>query len=81
MEKGPRRDEFTFEICHGNTFNFWLDDRVRHVMKEFSRFYCASHLFGICLEVTVDWYLANTPWLKNVTSGTYRSYYQAHYVN
>src|SRR5690606_21234997 len=32
------------------------------------------------LEQTVDWYLANTAWLDNVTSGAYQQYYQEHYA-
>jgi dTDP-glucose 4,6-dehydratase len=32
------------------------------------------------LEKTVDWYLANPAWLKNVTSGKYRKYYETQYV-
>ncbi|MCC6838576.1 MAG: dTDP-glucose 4,6-dehydratase [Flavobacteriales bacterium] len=31
------------------------------------------------LEQTVDWYLANDPWLQAVTSGAYRDYYAAQY--
>lgn len=31
------------------------------------------------LEKTVDWYLNNEAWLKNVTSGTYQNYYQEQY--
>ncbi len=31
------------------------------------------------LEKTVDWYLANEEWLKNVTSGDYQSYYERMY--
>lgn len=31
------------------------------------------------LEQTVDWYLANDPWLRAVTSGAYRDYYAAQY--
>ncbi len=31
------------------------------------------------LEKTVDWYLANTDWLGNVTSGAYQHYYQDQY--
>ena len=31
------------------------------------------------LEQTIDWYLANETWLKNVTSGTYASYYEKQY--
>jgi dTDP-glucose 4,6-dehydratase len=35
--------------------------------------------FEAGLEKTVDWYLANTAWLDNVTSGAYRSFYQEQY--
>ena len=31
------------------------------------------------LEQTVDWYLANTIWLNNVTSGEYAKYYEQQY--
>lgn len=31
------------------------------------------------LEKTVDWYLENTEWLKNVTSGKYQEYYDKQY--
>ena len=31
------------------------------------------------LEHTIDWYLSNEEWLKNVTSGDYQSYYQKMY--
>ncbi len=31
------------------------------------------------LTKTVDWYLANENWLKNITSGEYKKYYQAQY--
>lgn len=32
------------------------------------------------LEKTVDWYLANEEWLKNVTSGAYQHYYEEQYA-
>ncbi len=31
------------------------------------------------LEKTVDWYLANEEWVKNVTSGEYQKYYEKQY--
>lgn len=31
------------------------------------------------LDRTIDWYLANDEWLKNVTSGEYQKYYSAQY--
>jgi dTDP-glucose 4,6-dehydratase len=33
------------------------------------------------IEKTIDWYLKNTLWLKNVTSGKYQNYYSKHYEN
>lgn len=33
------------------------------------------------LEKTVDWYLNNEEWLKNVTSGNYKNYYEKQYSN
>jgi len=33
------------------------------------------------LEKTVDWYLANEEWMKNVTSGDYQRYYDNQYIN
>ena len=31
------------------------------------------------LAQTIDWYLANETWLKNVTSGDYQHYYEKQY--
>ncbi|WP_310377822.1 dTDP-glucose 4,6-dehydratase [Flavobacterium sp.] len=31
------------------------------------------------LEITIDWYLNNETWLKNVTSGAYQNYYEKQY--
>ena len=31
------------------------------------------------LEKTVEWYLENSEWLENVTSGNYQKYYQTQY--
>jgi dTDP-glucose 4,6-dehydratase len=33
------------------------------------------------IEKTADWYLNNTEWLNNVTSGAYQAYYNNQYVN
>lgn len=33
------------------------------------------------LHKTVDWYLENSAWLEQVTSGDYQKYYEAHYKN
>ncbi len=32
------------------------------------------------IELTIDWYLNNTEWLENVTSGDYQKYYEEQYV-
>ncbi len=32
------------------------------------------------IELTIDWYLANEGWMKNVTSGDYQKYYEGQYV-
>jgi len=32
------------------------------------------------IEKTIDWYLENTGWLENVTSGDYKKYYEEQYV-
>lgn len=32
------------------------------------------------LNITVDWYLQNTAWLENVTSGAYQKYYEKQYA-
>jgi len=33
------------------------------------------------LAATIDWYLNNGPWLENVTSGAYQTYYNSMYTN
>ncbi len=33
------------------------------------------------IEKTVDWYLSNTEWLENITSGDYHAYYNKQYSN
>ncbi len=33
------------------------------------------------LDKTIDWYLSNSEWINNVTSGSYKQYYDQQYVN
>ena len=33
------------------------------------------------LELTVEWYLTNSDWLNNITSGDYQNYYKQQYKN
>lgn len=40
-----------------------------------------SVTFEAGLSETIDWYLSNTEWLQNVTSGSYQNYYQSIYAN
>ena len=39
-----------------------------------------KYTFEEGLSETVDWYLENSDWLKNVTSGAYQEYYNKMYV-
>ncbi len=32
------------------------------------------------ISKTIDWYLENEAWLKDVTTGNYQNYYEAQYV-
>jgi dTDP-glucose 4,6-dehydratase len=40
-----------------------------------------KHKFEEGIELTIDWYLNNSEWLKHVTSGEYQKYYREQYVN
>ena len=31
------------------------------------------------LSITIDWYLQNEDWMNNVTSGSYKKYYETQY--
>jgi dTDP-glucose 4,6-dehydratase len=33
------------------------------------------------LSETIDWFLSNSEWLNNITSGAYQNYYQSMYAN
>jgi dTDP-glucose 4,6-dehydratase len=49
------------------------------LQKEFN--WVPSLQFEEGIEKTIDWYLANTEWMENVTSGDYQSYYDKQYQN
>ena len=38
-----------------------------------------QHNFRDGLRETIDWYLANTPWIDRIKSGEYRKYYEQQY--
>ncbi len=40
-----------------------------------------SVTFQVGLSETIDWFLTNTEWLKNITSGNYKNYYESMYNN
>jgi len=33
------------------------------------------------LEKTIDWYLSNSEWMENITTGNYQEYYENQYKN
>jgi dTDP-glucose 4,6-dehydratase len=39
-----------------------------------------SYTFERGIEETIDWYLANSTWVEDVTSGAYRDYYENQYA-
>ena len=39
-----------------------------------------DYTFERGIEETIDWYLANSAWVEDVTSGTYRDYYEKQYA-
>jgi len=40
-----------------------------------------KHNFKEGLENTIQWYLENTEWLNNITSGEYQNYYKIQYIS
>jgi len=40
-----------------------------------------SVTFEVGLEETVNWYLNNSTWLNDITSGSYMKYYEDQYLN
>ncbi len=59
----------------GHDLRYAID--ATKIMKELG--WEPSLQFEEGLEKTVDWYLANTEWLDNVTSGNYQKYYEEMY--
>lgn len=67
----------------------WVKDRPGHdrryaidatkINKELG--WAPSVTFEEGLSQTIDWFLNNTDWLKNVTSGAYQHYYEEQYKN
>jgi dTDP-glucose 4,6-dehydratase len=61
----------------GHDFRYAID--ASKLMNELG--WEPSVTFEQGLEKTVDWYLANQEWLKNVTTGNYQQYYQSMYAS
>lgn len=61
----------------GHDLRYAID--ATKIMKELG--WEPSLQFEEGLEKTVDWFLANTEWLENVTSGNYQKYYETMYEN
>lgn len=61
----------------GHDFRYAIDSSK--LMNELG--WKPSVTFEQGLEKTVDWYLKNSEWLKNVTTGNYQNYYQSMYSN
>jgi dTDP-glucose 4,6-dehydratase len=59
----------------GHDLRYAID--ANKIMKELG--WQPSLQFEEGLEKTVDWYLQNTEWLQQVTSGAYQKYYQKQY--
>ena len=77
-EKGHSRKLITFvKDRAGHDLRYAIDSSK--LMDELG--WKPSVTFEEGLSKTVDWYLENTEWLENVTSGHYRDYYEEQYVN
>lgn len=59
----------------GHDFRYAID--AEKINKELG--WSPSVTFEEGLSLTIDWFLSNEAWLKNVTSGDYMSYYEKQY--
>ena len=55
---------------------FYDDIVFWEIAKNTNKFFVT---FEEGLSETIDWYLNNENWLKNVTSGNYQNYYNSQY--
>ncbi|MBC5995126.1 dTDP-glucose 4,6-dehydratase [Pontibacter cellulosilyticus] len=77
-EQGHSRNLITFvKDRAGHDLRYAIDSSK--LMDELG--WKPSVTFEEGLSKTVDWYLENTEWLENVTSGHYRDYYEEQYTN
>ena len=61
----------------GHDMRYAID--ANKIMKELG--WQPSLQFEEGLEKTIDWYLANTQWMEEITSGSYQQYYDRQYVS
>ncbi len=59
----------------GHDFRYAID--ASKINKELG--FAPSVTFQQGLSITIDWFLNNGEWLKNVVSGDYQNYYETHY--
>ncbi|WP_242926382.1 dTDP-glucose 4,6-dehydratase [Pontibacter vulgaris] len=77
-EKGHSRKLITFvKDRAGHDLRYAIDSSK--LMNELG--WAPSVTFEQGLAKTVDWYLQNTEWLENVTSGNYQLYYEQQYTD
>ncbi|HLU50557.1 MAG TPA: dTDP-glucose 4,6-dehydratase [Flavobacteriaceae bacterium] len=75
-EEGSSRQLITFvKDRPGHDFRYAID--ASKISTELG--WKPSVVFEEGLSLTIDWYLNNKEWLKNVTSGEYQKYYQTQY--
>lgn len=75
--KSNRRDLITFVTDRpGHDFRYAMD--IRKISTELG--WKPKETFASGLEKTVQWYLDNAAWVKNVRSGAYRSWLETNYA-
>jgi len=78
LQIGTSRELITFiKDRPGHDKRYAID--ARKIQKDLN--WRPKETFQSGIEKTIDWYLENKDWLKNVTSGSYQEYYSKHYEN
>ena len=80
LERAPGTSEKLITFVKdraGHDLRYAIDaDRIEEELQ-----WKPSVTFEEGLSLTVDWYLQNSAWMENVTSGAYKSYYRDQYEN
>ena len=78
LQIGTSRELITFiKDRPGHDKRYAID--ARKIQKDLN--WRPKETFQSGIEKTIDWYLENKDWLKNITSGSYQEYYSKHYQN